>query len=139
MALVYFYFTDRNWRLVCLSDVCAADSSTPSSNGGRNYLQKKRRKMAGIMECKKRSELSLVSIGIPTYNRPDGLRNTLSCITKQPYKNLEVIVSDNCSNDSETQSLVEEYMNDYPYIQYHRQEKISGDWQLQICFEKGFR
>ena len=33
----------------------------------------------------------LVSVGIPTYNRPEGLRQTLDCITFQTYKNLEII------------------------------------------------
>jgi len=28
----------------------------------------------------------LVSVGIPTYNRPDGLRRTLECITNQSYE-----------------------------------------------------
>ncbi len=36
----------------------------------------------------------LVSILIPTYNRPEGLRRALKCITGQTYKNLEIIVSD---------------------------------------------
>ena len=34
----------------------------------------------------------VVSVGIPTFNRPDGLRQTLECITVQTYKNLEIIV-----------------------------------------------
>lgn len=34
----------------------------------------------------------LVSIVVPTYNRPEGLRETLTSISKQTYRNLEVIV-----------------------------------------------
>jgi len=51
----------------------------------------------------------LVSIGITSYNRPNGLRRTLECITSQTYKNLEIIVSDNCSNDPAVQSVLHEY------------------------------
>lgn len=41
----------------------------------------------------------LVSIGIPTYNRPQRLRKTLAGITCQTYSNLEIIVSNNCSSN----------------------------------------
>jgi len=39
----------------------------------------------------------LVSVGITTYSRPEGLRRTLQCISGQTYRNLEIIVSDDCS------------------------------------------
>jgi glycosyltransferase involved in cell wall biosynthesis len=51
--------------------------------------------------------LPLVSIGVPTFNRPSGLRNTLLCLTKQTYKNVEIIISDNYSNNSEVDSVIE--------------------------------
>lgn len=51
----------------------------------------------------------LVSIGIPSYNRPRGLERTLECITSQTYENLEIIVSDNCSNDQEVQRVLQEF------------------------------
>ncbi len=48
----------------------------------------------------------LVTIGIPTYNRADGfLKKALQSAVEQTYKNLEIIVSDNCSTDN-TKSLV---------------------------------
>lgn len=68
----------------------------------------------------------LVSIGIPTYNRPEGLRRTLECITGQTYKNLEIIVSDNCSPGEETQKVVQEFMEKDSRIQYHRQVENKG-------------
>ena len=33
----------------------------------------------------------LVSVGLPIYNRPEGLRRTLECIVNQTYKNIERI------------------------------------------------
>jgi len=39
----------------------------------------------------------LVSIGIPTYNRPDGLLRTIKHIASQTYTNLEILVSNNAS------------------------------------------
>ncbi len=43
------------------------------------------------------SSTPLVSIGIPTYNRPDGLLRTIQQMVAQTYSNLEIIVSNNCS------------------------------------------
>ena len=68
----------------------------------------------------------LVSVGIPTYNRPAGLRHTLECITRQTYRNLEIIVSDNCSPGPETEQVVRGFMEKDPRIQYYRQEANKG-------------
>jgi glycosyltransferase domain-containing protein len=51
----------------------------------------------------------LVSVGIPTYNRPQGLRRTLEYICGQTYKNLEIIVSDNGSDDKGVASVLGAY------------------------------
>ena len=48
----------------------------------------------------------LVSIGIPTYDRPEGLRRTLAVRNGQTYANLEIIVSDNASPGDETEQVV---------------------------------
>jgi len=39
----------------------------------------------------------LVSIVTPTYNRPEYLKLALISAVQQTYKNIEIIVSDNCS------------------------------------------
>ena len=48
----------------------------------------------------------LVTVGIPTYNRPEGLERTLACITQQTYPNLEIIISDNCSPGPEVGEVI---------------------------------
>ena len=68
------------------------------------------------------NDLPLVSVGIPTYNRPDGLRRTLECITRQTYKNLEIIVSDNASETDEVEVIAKEYIEKDPRVQYFKQE-----------------
>ncbi len=79
----------------------------------------------------------LVSVGIPTYNRPNGLRRTLECITGQTYKNLEIIVSDNCSPGSETETVVREFMANDPRIHYYRQgEKQWPTYNFRFVLEK---
>ncbi len=83
--------------------------------------------------CKK----PLVSVGILTYNRPNGLRRTLECITGQTYKNLEIVVSNNCSPESETDDVVREFMARDSRIQYYRQEMNKGPvFNFKFVLEK---
>ncbi len=66
----------------------------------------------------------LVSIGIPTYNRANSyLKQALLSAVNQTYKNIEIIVSDNCSSD-DTESVVKAF-ND-PRIRYYRQKENVG-------------
>jgi glycosyltransferase involved in cell wall biosynthesis len=67
----------------------------------------------------------LVSIGIPTYNRPEGLKRTLECITSQSYRNIEIIVSDNCSPNNESEKVVEEFIN-ATSIRFFKQPENKG-------------
>jgi glycosyltransferase involved in cell wall biosynthesis len=69
---------------------------------------------------------ALVSVGIPTYNRPEGLRRTLACITAQTYPNLEIIISDNCSPAPETQEVARECMARDARIRFFRQAEALG-------------
>lgn len=45
------------------------------------------------------SSYPLVSIIVPVYNRAHLLRRTIGCLTNQSYKNLEIILIDDCSVD----------------------------------------
>ncbi len=69
------------------------------------------------------SRPALVTVGIPTFNRPQGLERTLQCITGQTYRNLEIIVSDNCSTDPAVLELLTKYAAADNRISYHVQEK----------------
>ena len=68
----------------------------------------------------------LVSVGIPTFNRPEGLRRTLALICNQTYSNLEILVSDNASYGSETECVVRETSARDPRIKYFRQPTNIG-------------
>jgi glycosyltransferase domain-containing protein len=73
-------------------------------------------------------EQPLVSIGVPTYNRPDSLRHALDCITSQTYSNLEIIVSDNASPGPETEQVINSFARRDNRIKHFRQEtNIGGD------------
>jgi len=68
----------------------------------------------------------LVSVGIPTFNRPEGLERTLQCISRQTYKNLEIIVSDNCSPTEATRNVIKTFIEKDSRIQYFRQRENRG-------------
>jgi glycosyltransferase involved in cell wall biosynthesis len=66
------------------------------------------------------TNLPLVTIGMPTYNRANGyLREALACALAQTYPNVEIVVSDNASPDN-TEEVVRSYAD--PRIHYFRQE-----------------
>lgn len=60
----------------------------------------------------------LVTVGIPTFNRPTSLQRVLNCICQQTYTNLEIIVSDNASPGEETKRVVEDCMAQDGRIRY---------------------
>jgi glycosyltransferase involved in cell wall biosynthesis len=45
-------------------------------------------------------ELPLVTVGIPTYNRYEKLRDCIDCVLVQDYINIELIIADNTAFDS---------------------------------------
>ncbi len=65
----------------------------------------------------------LVSVIIPTYNRPEYLKQAITSAVQQTYQNLEIIVSDNCSSEN-PQALVESFQD--PRIKFWRHEQNIG-------------
>lgn len=68
----------------------------------------------------------LVTIGIPTYERPVLLARALAAVAKQDYANLEVLVADNATPGDETGRVVESYRRSIPGLSYIRHEKNIG-------------
>lgn len=64
-----------------------------------------------------KAQEALVSVIIPTYNRPAYLREALESAVRQSYRNIEIIVSDNCS--SENPKVIVESFQD-PRINFFR-------------------
>lgn len=68
---------------------------------------------------------SLVSVCLSTYNGEKYLKEQLDSILSQTYKNLELIITDDCSNDS-TVSIINEFQKKYPYVKLYLNEKNLG-------------
>jgi glycosyltransferase involved in cell wall biosynthesis len=78
-----------------------------------------------------------VTVGIPTYNRPEGLRKTLLCITQQTYKNLQIIVADNCSENENVAKIAQEFASKDPRVIYYRHEENKGaNFNFQFVLER---
>ena len=76
-----------------------------------------------------------VSICIPTYNNPEDVERLLDSIEKQTYKDVEIIITDD-STDDRTEKLVERYS--LP-IDYHHNEKPLGhifNWNEALKYAK---
>jgi len=62
------------------------------------------------MSTSVRAQESLVSVIIPTYNRPEYLRKAIASAVRQTYRNIEIIVSDDCSPDN-PQAIIDEFQD----------------------------
>ena len=82
-------------------------------------------------------KIPLISVGIPTFNRPDCIRRVLLEITNQTYSNLEIIVSDNASDSIETEHIVRSIMLIDPRIRYYKQSYNKGPtFNFQFVLEQ---
>jgi glycosyltransferase involved in cell wall biosynthesis len=80
---------------------------------------------------------ALVSIGVPTFNRPVGLHRTLDRIAKQNYRNLEIIVSNNASTDPEVEKVINEFLIfDKRIKYYHHTKNIGAALNFRFVYEK---
>jgi glycosyltransferase involved in cell wall biosynthesis len=67
----------------------------------------------------------LVSIGIPVFNGENYLEKCLLSVLEQTHKNLEVIISDNASDDR-TADICQDFAGSDGRIKYFRQERNLG-------------
>lgn len=76
-----------------------------------------------------KSDTPLVSVIIPTYNRPEYLKQAIASAIQQTYQNIEIIVSDNCSPEN-TQAIAESFQDSR--IRFWRQPENMGMLPNQI-------
>lgn len=88
----------------------------------------------------------LVSIGVPSYNRPKTLERTLTSLVNQTYPNLEIVISDDCSTNPEVEKVIQKFQGDPRVIYYHHAVnkgaignfnfilgKLSGEYFMRIA------
>ncbi|MBC2709799.1 MAG: glycosyltransferase family 2 protein [Desulfosarcina sp.] len=78
------------------------------------------------------NDFPLVTIGIPTYNRAHSmLTHAISSACNQDYPNIEIIISDNCSNDN-TNDVVNNF-NDERIVYIRQKENIGANNNFNEC------
>ncbi|QXE20237.1 glycosyltransferase [Clostridium sp. 001] len=77
--------------------------------------------------------LPLVSVCIPVYNGEKYIKYTIDSVINQTYKNLEIIICDNCSTD-DTVKIVESY-NDKRIKLYNNESNIGYTNNVNKCAE----
>jgi glycosyltransferase involved in cell wall biosynthesis len=68
----------------------------------------------------------LVTIGIPTFNRPEMLARALGAVASQDYPHLEVIVADNAAETDEASPVVERFKSSLPKLKFVKHERNIG-------------
>lgn len=78
----------------------------------------------------------LVSIGLPVHNGETFIRQAIDSLLAQDYVNIELIISDNASND-QTQNICMEYAAQDKRVRYYRSDLNMGAcWNFNYVFEK---
>ena len=76
----------------------------------------------------------LISLGLPVYNGANYIRDAIDSILAQTYTNLELIISDNASDD-ETQAICEKYASQDSRVRYYRvRENRGASWNFNNTF-----
>lgn len=65
------------------------------------------------------TELPLVSIGVPVRNEEKFLKESLEALLAQDYPNVEILISDNASDDG-TSIIAKHFAKTHPNVTYHR-------------------
>lgn len=79
----------------------------------------------------------LVSVIIPTYERPEYFRIALTSAAQQTYRNLDIFITDN-SHDTRTKEVYEQEFADDPRIHYEHHPEYSGaieNWQRARAYD----
>ncbi|NLK94080.1 MAG: glycosyltransferase [Clostridiales bacterium] len=98
--------------------------------GQNNVTKEINEKLLLELEKIKRT-FPLVSILIPTYNRPDYFKEALESAINQTYPNIEIIICDD-STDNLTEELIKDYLVKYNFIKYIKNESNLGQFENDI-------
>lgn len=114
---------------------CIHDCGTPSMDGFDDaryiFLKEYNKEIAAINNA---YEKPLVTVIIPTYNRPEYLAMAIESVIAQTYTNWELFISDNSPNEK-TKNMMQHYLHKYSNIkyEYHPELDFYGNWK--VCQE----
>lgn len=68
----------------------------------------------------------VVTVGIPTFNRPELLERALTSLARQSFSRFKVSISDNASLDQSAEEVAAKFQTSIPNLEFIRQEKNIG-------------
>lgn len=81
--------------------------------------------------------MPLVTIGIPTYNRPKGLCHVLECAIRQTYRNIEILIADNCTEPAEyLHDQIKYYLQDARVVYYRHERNFGPLYNFEFLLRK---
>lgn len=78
----------------------------------------------------------LVSVIIPVYNRADMAMQAIDASLSQDYKNIEIIVGDNCSTDGTFDKLKKRYSREENVLIFQNERNLGPVENWKRCLEK---
>ncbi len=69
--------------------------------------------------------MSQVTVGVPVYNGAEFLEKSLACLRDQTFRDIEVLIFDNCSDDA-TPEIAQAFCAQDPRFRYFRQPVNKG-------------
>ena len=81
----------------------------------------------------------MISVIIPNYNHARYLRRRIDDVLNQTYKNIELIILDDCSTDN-SREIILEYKKRHPFISIHFNKVNQGtfkQWNLGVRMARG--
>jgi glycosyltransferase involved in cell wall biosynthesis len=84
--------------------------------------------------------MASVFVGIPTMNRPDFVTHTIQSVIDQTYQDIEIVVSDNCSDPGVADSI-QTFINNLSdsRVRFHQQKENVGEYGQGRYFLKEAR
>ncbi len=79
----------------------------------------------GDMDGRQRGTETLVTVGLPVYNGESTVATAIRSVLDQQYERLELIISDNASQDG-TEEICREFAGSDARVRYHRQPENIG-------------
>ncbi len=73
-------------------------------------------KPSSLADEKMNEDMPLVTVGLASYNRPQLLKRAIESIRAQTYKNLEILISDNGSTETEVLHIIDEFAQTDPRV-----------------------
>lgn len=80
----------------------------------------------------------LVSIGVPVFNGEKDISRALDSLLGQDYSNLEIIISDNASEDATPEICAAYAQKDRRIKYYHSEKNLGSVWNFNRVFELSY-